>query len=277
MPELMSSLVTRIIRLYEIAELLSIPVIVTGIVLFVLQRRFPIVRPFKGSSATSAAWTLLIAPLSATFVALEFAALTSLFQGPLAWGGFDTIQNWPIAIRVVIGLLVVDFVDFSSHRLRHRIPLLWRFHTIHHSAPHMSFWASLRSHPVDVIIGGTLLAIPFLIVRESAMVFGLVFAIRTVLFYFHHSNVRVRLGRLDSVFVTPQWHRIHHSTLHEHYDTNFGATLTIWDRLFRTALVPGPDDFPPVGLGPELCPPDAENITGVPQALFRQVIFPFLR
>jgi sterol desaturase/sphingolipid hydroxylase (fatty acid hydroxylase superfamily) len=275
MGELISSTADRIIGIYESAGLLSVPVIVTGIVLFLLQKRFPVVHPFRGASATSAGWTLLIAPVSAVIVALEFAVLSSLFDGQLSWDGFETVQTWPIAVRVLIGLLVVDFVDWWSHKLRHRVPLLWRFHTIHHSAPHMTFWASLRSHPVDVIIGSTVLAIPFLIIRESAMVFGLVIGIRTVLFYFHHSNVRVRLGRLDLVLVTPQWHRIHHSTLMEHYDTNFGATLTIWDRLFGTAMVPEPDDFPPIGLDADLCPPDAERITGVPRVLVEQVIFPF--
>ena len=275
MPELLNSLASRVVSLYENADLLSLPVLVTGVVLFILQRRFPITKAFKGSSATSAGWTLIAAPFSAVFVALEFAAISSVFKDALAWEGFQTIQEWPIAVRVLGGLLVVDFVDWWSHRLRHRVPLLWRFHTIHHSAPHMNFWASLRSHPVDVIIGSTVLAIPFLIVQESAMVFGLVVAVRTILFYFHHSNIRVRLGRIDALVVTPQWHRLHHSTLEEHYDTNFGATLTIWDRMFGTALVPTSEDFPPVGLDEELCPQDAETLIGVPKTLIQQFLYPF--
>ncbi len=275
MAEVLNALLDRLVSVYQNAGLLSVPVIVTGIVLFALQRRFPITKAFKGSSATSAGWTLIAAPLTAIFIVLEFAAISKALGGALSWDGFQRIQEWPIAIRVMVGFLVVDFVDWWSHRLRHRVPVLWRFHTIHHSAPHMNFWASLRSHPVDVIVGSTVLAIPFLIVQESAMVFGLVAATRTVLFYFHHSNIKVRLGRVDALVVTPQWHRLHHSTLEEHYDSNFGATLTIWDRMFGTALVPGPEDFPPVGLDEELAPADATTLAGVPKALIKQFLYPF--
>jgi len=214
----------HIVSAYHAAGLLSIPAIITCLILFALQRRFPVSRPGKGAYAMSAAWTLIGAPITAVALALEFVALAWLFRGPLSWSGFDALHTWPIMIRVLLGLLVVDAADYWSHRLRHAVPVLWRFHSIHHAAPHMSFWSTLRSHPIDVVLASTVRAIPLLIAQESAMVFGAVFGIRSLLFYCIHSNVRVRLGRVDAFAVTPQWHRLHHSVHPEHHDRNFGAT-----------------------------------------------------
>jgi sterol desaturase/sphingolipid hydroxylase (fatty acid hydroxylase superfamily) len=151
--------------------------------------------------------------------------------GLLAWAGADR------AAAIAAGLLGLDAVSYLWHRLNHSVPLLWRFHQVHHADASFHVTTALRFHP-----GELLLAVPVRLAAilalgvppEGVLVFEVVFGAANVL---EHGNFDLP-GRLDGVarglFITPALHRAHHISEWRELDTNFGTIFSIWDRLGRT-------------------------------------------
>jgi sterol desaturase/sphingolipid hydroxylase (fatty acid hydroxylase superfamily) len=148
--------------------------------------------------------------------------------------------------------IVSDFAFFVSHVLLHKVPLLWPFHEVHHSATVLVPFTVFRRHPVDVVfdasIAGFLLGLvygvagyvggqalqPATILGVNALLFvGLVAG-----FNLQHSHVWLSFGPLDRWVISPATHQIHHSVAPEHTDRNFGNFLAIWDRLAGTLVRP---------------------------------------
>jgi len=94
---------------------------------------------------------------------------------------------------------------------------------------------------------------------------------------FTHANLRWNAGALGWLLVTPQSHRIHHSTEERHWEKNFGAVLSIWDRVFRTQWH-GTDDYPTIGIDDTAFPLEQQaGPVPVVHNYFRQVVYPFKR
>jgi sterol desaturase/sphingolipid hydroxylase (fatty acid hydroxylase superfamily) len=150
----------------------------------------------------------------------------------------------PIWARMAATLVVGEFGFYWGHRLSHEIPLLWRFHAIHHSATQIDWLTSSRAHPVDFLFtrlsGFVLLSITGLARPEGNSHFiavSLLLIFTTVWGFFIHSNVKWRLGWLEVVIATPAFHRWHH-TADAHRDHNYASTLPFYDRLFGTLYLP---------------------------------------
>lgn len=152
-----------------------------------------------------------------------------------------------------------DFTRFGLHFLQHRIPFLWRFHAVHHSATVLNPITLYRVHPFDILLfncrhiltvglvggffvylfGGQLTPLTILGVE----VFGFIFNIAGA--NLRHSHIWISFGRWESLVLSPAQHQIHHSNAKEHFDRNFGSCLAIWDRLWGTFL---PASAAPQGL-----------------------------
>jgi sterol desaturase/sphingolipid hydroxylase (fatty acid hydroxylase superfamily) len=149
-----------------------------------------------------------------------------------------TFPTWPIAdagLSFIAGFLLLDLMRYAIHRCEHAVPLFWRFHALHHSDPDVDVTTSVRHHPVEYVLASAVywlavmvLDVPAVVVlSHSLAVFGTT-AIQ-------HGNIRLPSGLerwLQSVLVTPDMHRIHHSVVFEQANSNYGAVLSIWDRLF---------------------------------------------
>ena len=174
---------------------------------------------------------------------LRAGAAPSLLEPGLAAG----------AIVTVVAVLALDFALFLPHWLQHRVPLLWEFHKVHHSAEVLTPFTAYRFHPVDDVlnvvsvgaiagtIDGLLLWIfPF----EGAALTLQGVNLVTFLFYalgvhLRHSHVWLAYPRgVSRVLVSPAMHQIHHSTDPAHFDRNMGLIFSFWDRLFGTLFVP---------------------------------------
>jgi sterol desaturase/sphingolipid hydroxylase (fatty acid hydroxylase superfamily) len=120
----------------------------------------------------------------------------------------------------------------------HRVPLLWRLHAVHHSSGQLDWLATSRVHPVDLALTITVASLP-----AYALGYGeehpWLMAVLFLYPFYAHANADVRLPGFDRLLVTPAFHHWHHADEPAAHDKNFGAILTVWDRLFRTAHRPG--------------------------------------
>lgn len=139
-------------------------------------------------------------------------------------------------VRAVVYYVLVDFMSYWLHRLRHASRLLWAFHTTHHSQKDLSVITTNRFHPVEELLSDIIAYVPLLMLGGTQVDFvPLVWLFRITLFL-QHSNVQWRFGPLRKVLVTPHFHAFHHSTDPAYHNCNFGATLSVWDYLFGTAV-----------------------------------------
>jgi sterol desaturase/sphingolipid hydroxylase (fatty acid hydroxylase superfamily) len=148
--------------------------------------------------------------------------------------------SWPIAnaeLSLVAGFLLLDLMRYLVHRCEHAVPLLWRLHALHHSDPDVDVTTAVRHHPIEYVLASAVYWLAVLVLDIPAAVVvthGLaVFATAAV----QHGNIRLPewLERwLQSVLVTTDMHRIHHSILFDQANSNYGAVLSVWDRLFGT-------------------------------------------
>jgi lathosterol oxidase len=178
-----------------------------------------------------------------------------------------SIGQQPLWLQIIEILLITDFVQYWAHRAFHRIPFLWRFHAIHHSAERMDWLAGSRLHIVDIVVTRGLSYMPLFALgfADAALLgYGVIVTLQATLI---HANVRFQFGPLRYWLVTPQFHHWHHSDQDEALDKNFAVHLPIWDWLFGSYYLPGeqwPASYGVKGEKP-------------PEGFFRQLFWPFKR
>jgi sterol desaturase/sphingolipid hydroxylase (fatty acid hydroxylase superfamily) len=176
------------------------------------------------------------------------------------------IASQPAWLQFVEIIFVADFCEYWLHRFEHRIPILWRFHAIHHSAEHMDWLAGSRLHLVDIVLVRSLTFVPLYVLGFAN---GPVFAYLTFVSFhavFIHANVRFKFGWLEHVIVTPRFHHWHHAAEAQAIDKNFAVHLPVLDRVFGSILLP-PGDLWPAQYG----------IAGnpIPESYVTHTVYPF--
>lgn len=158
--------------------------------------------------------------------------------------GWQTPVTWIVA--PVAGAMIYDFFFYWCHRAQHR--WLWRYHAVHHSIREMSTVNAFH-HPIEPFVQILLIALPTsLIASEAAPVVPAILILFHLQASFIHADSRWHLGPLSRVVVDNRFHRIHHSIETKHFDHNFGAFTTLWDRLFGTAWMPAQQEWPETGI-----------------------------
>lgn len=174
-----------------------------------------------------------------TVIARIFLVLTPLSVAEFAmgekWGVFHYIEI-SNTIHILLSFLCLDLLIYFQHRVFHYVPFLWRFHKVHHSDKDLDVSSGFRFHPVEIFFSMCLKSFFILLIGAHPIgVFIAEVALSTGSL-FNHANIN--LGRWDlllqKVLVTPDMHRMHHSSNRKFTDTNFGFSLSVWDCLFRT-------------------------------------------
>ncbi|AFK04915.1 fatty acid hydroxylase [Emticicia oligotrophica DSM 17448] len=153
------------------------------------------------------------------------------------FGLFHQIQKVNALTLFILTFLYLDFCEYAYHLLMHKVKKLWKFHLVHHADKQLDVSTTLREHPGEttirllfttlwVFLGGV--SLWALIFRQFIQIFSNVLA---------HTEVRLP-EKVDSwlsyLFVTPNFHHVHHHYLQPYTDTNYGDVLSIWDRIFGT-------------------------------------------
>ena len=145
----------------------------------------------------------------------------------------------PLAIRWLLGFVLLDLLRYGLHRAFHSVPLLWRVHQVHHSDPDVDLSTWLRNHPLEAIAAQAVfcLAIAVLAPPPSAVLAMEFVAILQAFFSHANANLPVWMERLvGMIVVTPRMHRVHHSEEMREQNANLGEVFPWWDRMFGTYL-----------------------------------------
>jgi len=154
------------------------------------------------------------------------------------WGLFN-LAAVPIPASLVIGVLALDGSLYAFHRLFHVIPLLWRFHQVHHSDLDVDCSTTIRHHPGEELISQCFLLAVIVTLGVEPIAVSLWLVIQVTVDILNHSNLALPDWvdrQLRWLLVTPDMHRIHHSANSPESNCNFGNVLPWWDHLFSTYL-----------------------------------------
>jgi sterol desaturase/sphingolipid hydroxylase (fatty acid hydroxylase superfamily) len=166
-----------------------------------------------------------------------------LFGLAAAWvaehtGGGLWPTSWPMWLQVVLLFLLADLGRYVQHRTMHEVPVLWKYHVLHHSVGAMNVFKTSRNHIVERFFQQPFLFGPAIALGAGPEVILPFVVVNSMLGVFDHSNVDFRLGPLEYVIMGPNAHRIHHSIDMKEGNTNYGTALVVWDILFRTYTSP---------------------------------------
>ena len=180
-------------------------------------------------------YLLFYAPLVVPLIVLLGAGFGDLLArlGPWLVLPRLNIPSWCFIALAVIG---IDAVDWLTHLGNHRLTALWRLHAVHHSQEELSILTTFRAHPL-VHVSFLFSAIPILAVESNVVTPAAVFTAYACLGALPHANVRWTYGPAGRIFVSPAYHRIHHSATGR-LDINLGTVLSTWDALSRRAVFP---------------------------------------
>ncbi len=152
------------------------------------------------------------------------------------WGFFNH-RDWPVWLEVVLAVLLLDFAIWAQHLVTHKVPVLWRLHRVHHADRDFDVTTAIRFHPVEIALSMLLkigLVYPLGVAPVAVVIFEVLLNGTAM---FNHTNWKLplRLDRaLRMVLVTPDMHRVHHSVHREEHDSNYGFSLSVWDRVLGT-------------------------------------------
>jgi sterol desaturase/sphingolipid hydroxylase (fatty acid hydroxylase superfamily) len=149
--------------------------------------------------------------------------------------GLLHLVAWPPVVEWALAVLALDLAVYIQHRLFHAIPLLWRLHRLHHADRGFDFTTGVRFHPGEIALSALYKGAGIVALGASpgaTLAFEIVLSTGSL---FSHANARVageRFWRL--LLVTPDMHRVHHSTDSVEQNTNFGFSFSWWDRIGGT-------------------------------------------
>ena len=245
-----------------------------GILVFLfLEWRVPYRKPTESKEKR---WliNLSLAAVNSVVLSILFGytmAATLLYGENHRWGRLYLL-NLPSGVKILAAVLILDVLLYLWHVLNHQVPFFWRFHRVHHSDLNMDVTTATRFHAGELAMS-SIIRLTIILFIGVGWVDLLVFdGLVMLCTQFYHSSLKVpvRFERLYwLIFVPPSMHRIHHSVVITERNTNYGAILSIWDRMFGTLLRSVDQDGTRIGIGAY---PRQEELN-----FYRLLIMPFTR
>lgn len=212
------------------------------IAVFIVMALWEARRPRRSSTQPkSRHWLTNLSLLAVDVLALRLllgvgAFATALYAEQHGWGLFN-LTSWPYWLEFLLAWLLLDFALYLQHVLSHALPVFWRLHRVHHSDLDFDLTTGVRFHPVEIFLSmlykmaavAALGAPPW-----AVLIFEVVLNGASV---FNHGNVHLpeKIDRwLRLMIVTPDMHRVHHSSVVNETNSNFGFSISLWDYLCGT-------------------------------------------
>lgn len=179
-----------------------------------------------------------------TFLAILIVKLSDWCQA----AGFGMVYwfNAGVLGAIIISVLALDFSSWLVHLVMHKVPVLWRFHLVHHSDNNVDVTTGLRHHPGDSLLRGIFFLL--LIFASGAPMYGVMIyqTLVVIATAFTHANISLN-PKLDKaisyVLISPNMHKVHHHWKQPFTDSNYGAVFSFWDRLLGTFMKMDPKDI----------------------------------
>ena len=247
-----------------------INVIFGGVLFIPLERLFSQV---KGQPVFRTEWREDLFYYFVSSMLVQILTFTTLAPSTalVATGWFDQMRQWignlPFLVQVLAIMVITDFIQYWVHRAFHRVPFLWGFHAVHHSAKAMDWIAGARMHFLEIIVLRAATATPAFVLGFSPMALQTYLLIVYVYSTFVHANLSWKLSFVEKLLVTPRFHHWHHGIEKEAIDVNFAIHFPLYDKLFGTYHMP--EERWPKGYGIGGHP--------VPNGYWKQFLYPFRR
>ena len=166
------------------------------------------------------------------------------------WGVLKRLRL-PVWLEVCAAVLLMDYTLYVWHVLTHRVPVLWRFHAVHHIDLDLDASTAVRFHFGELTLSTPWRLAQVVVIGTSPLALSIWQTGLLMSILFHHSNLELPLAierRLGCVFVTPRMHGIHHSQVHSETDSNWSSGLTVWDWLHGTLKLNVPQSRITIGV-----------------------------
>lgn len=214
----------------------------TGLAFVFLEWIFPKVRPEQPPLREGWRLDLAYFGVNHLFIGVFLIVSTHVAHDWFAWAVNPWLQSHVVAlpaiVRFVLVILAADFVEYVSHRAYHEVPFLWRIHAIHHSPQAMDWLSGSRLHFIEPLATRAAVLIPIFLLgfpQDTIFAYVIFISVQSVLI---HSNIRMKVGWLRYVIVTPQFHHWHHASDAEAIDKNYTAHTPLFDLIFGTWHLP---------------------------------------
>lgn len=182
-------------------------------------------------------WAIVVIDSVAVRLVFKAAAVGGAIWAAQNGVGLFNLAAVPYWLAFLVSIVVLDFAVWFSHLASHKLPLLWRLHRMHHSDVDIDVTTAIRFHPLEILLSMAWKYAVVLALGAPAAAVLVFEIILNGLALFNHANTRLPLwldGWLRLVIVTPDMHRVHHSTDMRETDSNYGFNLSLWDRIFGT-------------------------------------------
>lgn len=153
--------------------------------------------------------------------------------------GLLAVMHWPPVLESAFAVVALDMAIYWQHRWFHQLPWLWRIHRVHHSDTQFEVTLGLRFHPAEILLSMLYKFAVIAALGPSPAAVALYEILLAAFSLITHTDVALPDWwdrRLRRVFITPDWHRVHHSVHRNETDSNYGNLLTLWDRLFASRI-----------------------------------------
>lgn len=168
----------------------------------------------------------------------SLALISAILASQNNWGLFNQFEA-PTYLSITLSVVVLDFAIYCQHIISHKWTFLWRFHQVHHSDLEVDASTAIRFHPIEIILSMLYKSCCILLLGAPLTAVISFEIILNAAATFNHSNIYIPENidkKLRWLIVTPNMHRIHHSIIRCEADSNYGFSISIWDRFFKTYL-----------------------------------------
>lgn len=165
---------------------------------------------------------------------LVYAPLFALVAPKLRFLQLSLVSHLHPVLSIAAYWIIVDFAAYWIHRMQHTIPLLWAFHSVHHTQTRLTYLSSNRNHVLEQLYVNCVMLVPALLLGMPARLWMPLYFVQVFLEHAQHAQLRWSYGALHRVFVSPAFHLMHHSTRPEEYNGNYSKIIAFWDVLFGT-------------------------------------------